>query len=436
MTAVRSFVLLVAFSLMAWPALAQPLGAFRWNVAPYCSVLTLNVTQQGAIFTMDGFEDQCGGAPRLPAVGIAVPQADGTVLIGFTTVTEDGDPLHTRATISPATISGSWEDDAGNSGTFVFNPATTTGGPRPGPAATTIPSAFTFQPDGGWVARGQEGVGTIPATGAGARAMWFPAKGAFRAGEVLGTQWDTANVGQYSVALGYNTRATGYASVSLGNETLASGGSAVALGYSNIASGGTSVALGSFATASSSSAFAVGTNTTASGAFSTAMARFASTAGHLGSFVYGDGSTTTTLTANADNQFKVRASGGVLFYTSTNLSTGCEIQSGTGSLFCSGTITGSSDRTRKRDIAPLDGDEVLAKLVGLPVTTWSFIDDPSVRHAGPMAQDFHAAFGLGANDTSISYTDINGINMRAIQALTAQLAALRERIAQLEAQQR
>ncbi len=56
-----------------------------------------------------------------------------------------------------------------------------------------------------------------------------------------------------------------------------------------------------------------------------------------------------------------------------------------------------------------------------------------------MAQDFHAAFGLGENDVSISYVDINGINMRAIQALEqrtrdliAEIAMLRARLAAVE----
>ena len=74
----------------------------------------------------------------------------------------------------------------------------------------------------------------------------------------------------------------------------------------------------------------------------------------------------------------------------------------------------------------------LAKIAALPVTTWSFIEAPGIRHAGPMAQDVRAAFGLGENDTSIGYTDINGINMRAIQALIEEIAKLRARVAELE----
>ncbi len=48
-----------------------------------------------------------------------------------------------------------------------------------------------------------------------------------------------------------------------------------------------------------------------------------------------------------------------------------------------------------------------------------------MRHMGPMAQDFHAAFGLGENPLMINSVDIDGVNMAAVQALTARTDALR-----------
>ena len=61
---------------------------------------------------------------------------------------------------------------------------------------------------------------------------------------------------------------------------------------------------------------------------------------------------------------------------------------------------------------------------------WLF--DKTVRHIGPMAQDFHSAFQLGGsgNDTTITTTDIDGVNMLAIQALEKRTAELK--IAQQE----
>lgn len=49
-----------------------------------------------------------------------------------------------------------------------------------------------------------------------------------------------------------------------------------------------------------------------------------------------------------------------------------------------------------------------------------------------MAQDFHEASGLGADDKHIGTVDANGIALVAIQALAAENAALQERIESLE----
>jgi hypothetical protein len=77
---------------------------------------------------------------------------------------------------------------------------------------------------------------------------------------------------------------------------------------------------------------------------------------------------------------------------------------------------------------------VLQKLAELPVSTWNYKDDdPTVRHLGPMAQDFHHAFGLGDDDKVINTVDANGVLIVAVQALyrrvlglEAELAALKE----------
>src|SRR5690349_13685012 len=96
----------------------------------------------------------------------------------------------------------------------------------------------------------------------------------------------------------------------------------------------------------------------------------------------------------------------------------------------------AADRTLKEYFRPLDGEEVLRRIALMPIQTWSFQSEgPSVRHAGPAAQDFYAAFGLGTDDKSIGLTDINGIALRAVQALegrTQQIPALNARTASLE----
>lgn len=74
---------------------------------------------------------------------------------------------------------------------------------------------------------------------------------------------------------------------------------------------------------------------------------------------------------------------------------------------------------------PVDGDEILQRLVALPVSLWSYdADDPTVRHLGPMAQDFAQAFHLGSSDRHIAMVDANGVNVVAIQALHRRLQDL------------
>jgi hypothetical protein len=110
-------------------AFAQPLGTFRWQLQPYCNVFTLQVTQQGGIYILDGTDDRCGAGNQAgSAVGIAYLTPLGLVGFGITTVLPGGVPVHTEATISIATLSGTWRDSAGNNGTFTF----TTGAPGPG----------------------------------------------------------------------------------------------------------------------------------------------------------------------------------------------------------------------------------------------------------------------------------------------------------------
>jgi len=137
----------------------------------------------------------------------------------------------------------------------------------------------------GWAATGTFGSGAIPVTGPGVRVMWYPRRAAFRAGSVAGTQWDDANVGDYSVALGQNTiasahhsiatgiwsTATGNFSTAMGTATAASGHSSFAIGQGTVASGTNSTALGFGSRASGRSSTALGQNTTASGTNSTAM---------------------------------------------------------------------------------------------------------------------------------------------------------------------
>jgi trimeric autotransporter adhesin len=81
-----------------------------------------------------------------------------------------------------------------------------------------------------------------------------------------------------------------------------------------------------------------------------------------------------------------------------------------------------SDRAAKKDFAPVRSLEILDRVVGLPLSTWSYrSDEEPARHLGPVAQDFHAAFGLGADDKHISALDSSGVALAAIQGLNQKL---------------
>jgi hypothetical protein len=101
-----------------------------------------------------------------------------------------------------------------------------------------------------------------------------------------------------------------------------------------------------------------------------------------------------------------------------------------------------SDRNLKENFVPVDGQEVLASLAEIPITTWNYkSQDSTIRHIGPVAQDFYAAFGLGEDDKHINTVDADGVALAAIQGLyqllqekEAQVASLRSQVTSLRSQ--
>jgi hypothetical protein len=123
-------------------------------------------------------------------------------------------------------------------------------------------------------------IGGTPVSGAGTRMMWIPAKAAFRAGYVNGTNWDDVNIGNSSFATGYNTKASGVSSIAMGRYDTASGDHSIALGFANTASGVVSLAMGIGSIASGYSSTSIGQNTTASGDYCTAMGQYTIASGY------------------------------------------------------------------------------------------------------------------------------------------------------------
>ena len=486
-----------------WPgflpmhAEAQPLGSFRWQLQPFCNVVTLSVTQVGAIYRVEGTDDRCGASVKSSVIGTAFMNPDGSVGMGLNVVTAPGgaaSPL--SAVIALSTLSGEWQSGTGDSGNFTLTPGTGTGGvPRPLPTgSSSIPTVIRLQDDGGLVAGGTLNSGDIPASGLGTRMMWHPAKAAFRAGRVTIPVWDDVNIGLYSAAFGLNTLAAGAYSFATGQEsaalgisstafgeaTQASGAQSSAFGRSTVASGAQSLAFGLNATASGLNSVALSRNTTALGDYSLAAGYYTSATGlasaafgsntiaagpssiasgyqaftngaysaalglnvnaggggsivlgsyatalaaAYGTFIFGDQSTSTPVVGYAPNQFIVRAVGGTGFYTNTAANVGVELAPGGGGWSV------VSDVNVKEHFRDWAAEDVLSGIARMPVREWNYkTQDASIRHMGPTAQDFHAAFGLGESNLRINTIDADGVALAAVKALEMRTRELNERL--------
>jgi hypothetical protein len=97
-----------------------------------------------------------------------------------------------------------------------------------------------------------------------------------------------------------------------------------------------------------------------------------------------------------------------------------------GGLTVNGALVPSSDRNKKENFAEIDARQILEKVASLPIQQWNYKDDENkVLHVGPMAQDFYAAFNVGADDKHIATVDADGIALAAIKALKAEKDELR-----------
>lgn len=240
--------------------------------------------------------------------------------------------------------------------------------------------------------------------------------------------------GEYAVVGGGSlNEATGYAAVVAGGggysgdsplpNTASASWSVVSGGVNNTASGaGAMVPGGNRCLAQGENSFAAGTQAKAL---------------HNGAFVWADDNY-FDMASYGNNQFIARATGGVHFVLGID-------GSGTPTWSCSAingsSWTCSSDRNLKDNLVLVDGQDVLERLGQVPIYTWSAKgQDPTIRHIGPMAQDFYAAFQMGANDRQLATIDLDGVSLAAIQELyqlvqdqDAQIADLEARVAALEA---
>ncbi len=296
----------------------------------------------------------------------------------------------------------------------------------------------------------------IPATGAGTRFMWHPCRGSLRFGRVPTgqTNWDDANMDDFTFAGGNQVIASGYGAFAYGDQVTVSStvgvgfGSAVTVsgtagfssGASNLCSGFACTAIGYTVQATGQGSTALGYRTGAFGDYTTALGYRAVTCSvdpvngacngtsYTGAIVIGDESTTTYVRSQANNEFRLRANGGIRLRVST-AANGNTPGAG-GNVGCDLTVavptwTCASSRTLKHAYEDVEGEDVLARIATTPVTTWEMIGDSTrTRHMGPVAEDFHAAFGLGIGPTAIGMGDIDGVTFAGVKALAVRTDAL------------
>ncbi len=294
-----------------------------------------------------------------------------------------------------------------------------------------------------------------------------------------------------------NTSSDDSATVGGGDNNTSSGISAtVGGGYLNTSSGtGTTVGGGDQNTSSGDFATVPGgLLNSAAGTYSFAAGHQAK-ANHQGSFVWAD-SQNIDFTSTTNDQFNIRAANGVQLATNTSLYFGTQtrqmlnlwgtqygigVQSstvyfrtdnasgsqngfawykggthndaaqnagaggatmmkldGTG-LTVNGTFVSASDRNVKQDFADVNSRTVLEKVAQLPIQTWAYTNDPGIKHLGPVAQDFYAAFNVGPDDKHITTVDESGVALAAIQGLNqkldekdAEIQRLEQRLEKLE----
>lgn len=291
----------------------------------------------------------------------------------------------------------------------------------------------------------------IPASGSGTRFMWHPCRGSLRFGRVpVGqTNWDDANMDDFTFAGGNQVTASDYGAfaygdqvtvsstvgVGFGSGVTVSGTAGFSAGASNVCSGFACTAIGYTVRAGGQGSVALGYRTTANNDYAVALGYRASNNGKTGTMVMGDESTTDSVRNQADNEFRARYNGGFRLRVSTAANgntpgaggnVGCDLTVAVPSWTC------ASSRTLKENFADVDGEAVLAGLRELPVTTWTMIGDSAgVLHMGPVAEDFYRAFGLGLGESAIGLGDIDGVNLAAARALEKRTTELRGENARL-----
>jgi hypothetical protein len=172
----------------------------------------------------------------------------------------------TGLSLSGSTINSVWTASGNN----IYNNNSANVG-----IGTASPSSLFHEAGGNFLVTGTFGSGNdIEVNGVGTRMYFNPKKAAFRAGYVSNALWDNTYIGDYSVAMGRNTRASGSYSTAIGYDTKAINPGSTAMGVSTTAQGAVSTAMGENTTANGLRSTAMGYGTIANGDYSVATGRY------------------------------------------------------------------------------------------------------------------------------------------------------------------
>ncbi len=334
-------------------------------------------------------------------------------------------------------------------------------------------------------------VGDPPVSGAGTRMMWYPDKAAFRAGMVDDDEWDKANTGDFSVAIGVNTRASGDGSAAFGWFTSADGDAstasgyvaeasghyATAMGHNCIASGDGSTALGFGTVATGYASTAMGSSTIASGLYSTAMGReteavgdystamgyqtlatgYYSTAMGGGTLASGEGATAMGAWSNASGSASIamghaseasgdystamgslsKAVGESSFAINLSNIVGPDVGANTFQISGAASIGGNvawtnySDKRLKKDIEYIKPEDNLQKIMQLNAVRYRWKEHDNLLNLGFIAQDVE-----GIVPESVRYDEANDIySMEYTAIIPVLVEAMKEQQATIVSQQ-
>ncbi len=165
---------------------------------------------------------------------------------------------------------GSWTELKGGGNTL--DQAYDEGGAGSGRVITADNGAVLIAGTDGFQVTGTHGSGaTLALSGAGSRMFFYPRKSAFRAGYSAASEWNDANIGVYSVALGYRPKASGLKSIAFGDSSLSLGEAGIAIGTRNRALSYRSLAMGNYSLASDTSSLAIGYRDSVTGKYASAF---------------------------------------------------------------------------------------------------------------------------------------------------------------------